>query len=339
MTPRLKDIAAHAGVSIMTVSKALRGAPDVAAETRARIRALAQQMGYVPNTMAQGLRRGATRLLGLILPTVANPIYSRTVAAIEEGAHELGYDLVIAHSLGIAEREEACIRRLLSRRVDGLFISPVYRMAPQAGVYEELAARLGAVVILGHRAPFCAGFCNVESDDIAGSQAVTHHLVCLGHKRIAFLCGTPSPWAQERLEGYRRGLRDAGIEPDDALIFSAGAAIEEGETAALQMFNESTKMTAIQSASDLTAIGAATLFLKQGLQIPTDFSIAGFGNVLTSEYFRVPLTTVRQPKLRLGVAAVEMMQRILRGERPETRRLPAELIIRASTAPPNPVVL
>jgi DNA-binding LacI/PurR family transcriptional regulator len=249
----------------------------------------------------------------------------------------LGYDLLIAHSLGIMEREETCLRRFLSRRVDGVFIFPVYRMSPQAPIYEELSRRRTPVVILGHRAPFCATFCNVETDDIAGSQAITRHLISLGHKRIAFLCGpSPAPWAQERLEGYRRGLREADLETDDRLLFNAGATIEDGEAAALQMLNESVKMTAVQAASDLSAIGAANVFLKQGLRIPADISVAGFGNVLTSEHFRVPLTTVRQPKLRLGVAAIDMMQKVLRGERPETRRLPAEIIIRSSSAPPKP---
>lgn len=333
---RLIDIAQHAGVSVMTVSKALRGAADVAPQTKARIRALAQQMGYLPNTIAQGLRSRASRLLGLALPSVANPIYSRTVASIQEAVQELGYDLVLAHTLGLADREELCLRRLLARRVDGIFIFPVYRLAPQAPIYEELKQRATPVVILGHRAPFCSAFCNVESDDLAGSFATTQHLLSLGHRRIAFLAGpTPAPWAQERLEGYRRALREAGLEPDDRLLFHGGSTMEEGEAAALQMLNETAAMTAIQAASDLSALGAINLFLRQGLTVPGDLSVVGFGNLLTSEHFRVPLTTVRQPKLRLGVAAVEMMQKVLRGERPETRRLPAELIIRASSAPPR----
>ncbi|HEX3717156.1 MAG TPA: LacI family DNA-binding transcriptional regulator [Verrucomicrobiae bacterium] len=333
---RLKDIAAHAGVSVMTVSKALRGAADISAQTKTRIKLLAQQMGYVPDSMAQGLRSRTTRLLGLVLSTVTNPIFARTISAIEEGAHELGYDLILAHTLNIPEREDACIRRLLSRRVDGLFIVPVYRLAPTAPIYEELLQRQMPTVILGHRAPFCAQFLNVETDDLTGSHLMTRHLLELGHKRIAFLCGpSVSPWAQERLEGYRRAMREAEIELDDRLIFTAGTTIEEGEKAALQMLNESVSMTAIQAASDLVAIGAANVFLNQGVKVPGDLSIAGFGNIQLSEHFRVPLTTVRQPKLRLGVAAMEIMQKLRRGERPESRRLPAEIIIRSSTAPPK----
>jgi DNA-binding LacI/PurR family transcriptional regulator len=333
---RLKDIAAQAGVSVMTVSKALRSASDISAQTKTRIKLLAQQMGYVPDSMAQGLRSRTTKLLGLVLPTVANPIFERTISAIEEGAHEWGCDLILAHTLNVPEREDASIRRLLSRRVDGLFIVPVYRLAASAPIYDELLARQTPTVILGHRAPFCAQFHNVETDDVLGSSLITRHLLELGHKRIAFLAGpSAAPWAQERLEGYRRALREAQIEPDDGLVFAAGSWIEEGEKAALQALNESPSMTAVQTATDLVAIGAANVFLNQGVRIPHDLSIAGFGNILMSEHFRVPLTTVRQPKLRLGHAAMEIMQKLRRGERAESRRLACEVIIRASTAAPK----
>lgn len=335
---RLKDIAARAGVSVMTVSKSLRGAADISAETKTRIKVLAQQMGYMPDSTAQGLRNRSTKLLGLILSTVTNPIFARTVSAIEEGAHEWGYDLILAHTLNVPEREEACIRRLLSRRVDGLFIFPVYRLAPTAPIYEELWQRQTPTVILGQRAPFCAQFLNVETDDLTGSYLMTQHLLELGHKRIAFLTGANGvPWAQERLDGYRRALREAGIEPDDRLVFTAGATLEEGEKAAVQMIHESASMTAVQAVSDLVAMGAANVFLSQGIKIPEDLSIAGFGNILMSQHFRVPLSTVREPKLRLGVAAIEAMQKLRRGERPEPKRLPAEIIVRASTAPPKAV--
>src|SRR5438477_5954032 len=333
---RLKDIAVRAGVSVMTVSKVLRDAPDVSVATKARVRQLASEMGYMPNSMAQGLRSRTTRLLGLVIPATTNPIYARVVMAIEEQAHSLGYDLILAHSLNLAEREESVVRRLLSRRVDGVFISPVYRLEPTAPIYDELLRRGVPAVLLGHRAPFCAKFTNVETDDIGGSYAAARHLLTLGHKRIAFFNGPPAaPSSHERLEGYRRALREAQLDLDDSLIFNAGSTIEEGEKAALQMLQENPKATAIQASNDLVAIGAATVFVQQGLKIPQDLSIAGFGNFLLGEHFRVPLTTVRQPKLRLGVAAVELMLRLIRGEHPEPKRLSAELVVRQSTAAPT----
>jgi len=334
---RLKDIAARAGVSMMTVSKALRDAPDVSAATRTRLRQLAREMGYVPDSTAQGLRNRRSRLLGVVISSLANPIVARVVRAIEEGAYAAGYDLIVAHTLNQPEREAACLRRLMARRVDGLFVSPVYRIEPTAPVYDELRVRGAPVVLLGHPVPFCAQFPSVSPDDLVGSHDVTKHLLDLGHRRIAFLAGRlVAPWAQERLEGHRRALRDAGLELDEKLVFSAGSTVEDGERVGLQMVNEGCDATAVQAVNDLVAAGCATTFLRQGLKIPQEMSVVGFGNILLSEHFRVPLTTVRQPKLRLGEAAMEAMLKLLRGERAESRRLPAELLVRESTAPPPP---
>ncbi len=332
---RLKEIAAVAGVSVMTVSKALRNKPDLSTATKERIRKLAADMGYVPDISAQQLRSRTTRLLGLVISASTNPINARIVMAIEERAHELGYDLILTHTLNRPEREEAVLRRLIARRVDGLFITPVYRFDKHAPAYEELSRHGIPTVILGHRAPFCQQYPAIETDDVAASAAATRHLLELGHRRIVFFAGPMvAPWAQLRLEGYRRAHRDAGVPLDDKLMFNAGSTIEEGSAAALQFMQERSDATALQCAHDLTAIGAVDTLLNQGWRVPQELSVVGFGNILTSEFFRVPLTTVRQPKLRLGAIAMDVMLKLLRGEPAQSHRLPAELVIRASTAPP-----
>ena len=329
---RLKDIAERAGVSIMTVSKALRNAPDVSATTKTQIKLLAQQLGYVPDSSAQGLRTRRTKLFGVGVSSLSNPVVARILLAIEERTYELGYDVLLAQSLNIPEREEACVQRFLSRRVDGLFIAPVYRIATEARIYKELAARRIPTVLLGHTAPFCSQFVSVACDDLLASYAATQHLLKLGHTRIAFLSGpVGAPWSQERFEGYRRALREANMDADEKLVFQAGRSIEDGSKAALQMINESSDATAVQTVNDLVAVGCAQALLNQGLRIPEDISVVGFGNILMSEHFRVPLTTVRQPKFRLGAAAVESMQQILLGRRIESKRLPAELQVRSSS--------
>jgi LacI family transcriptional regulator len=334
---RLKDIAERAGVSTMTVSKVLRDAPDISAATKARVKLLAQQMRYVPDADARSLRTRTSRFLGVVIPSTTDPIFARVLLAIEEQAHELGYELILAHTLNLEEREELCIQRLLARRVDGLFISPVYRLRPDAPIYQLLQARGTPVVILGHSAPFCRQFANVEINDAQASHAVTQHLLQLGHRKIAFFSGPQAaPWSRERFDGYRRALREANLEVEDRLIFQAGQTIEDGAKAALQFVNESTAATAIQAVNDLVAIGCANTFLDQGIAIPGRLSVAGFGNILTSQYFRVPLTTIRQPKFRLGIAATQSMRHLLRGERPQNKRLMAELVLRQSTSAPPP---
>lgn len=333
---RLVDIAERVGVSVMTVSKALRDQPDVAASTRARIKATAKEMGYVPDSSAQSLRTRATKLFGLVIPSTTNPVFARMVYALEERAQELGYDLLLCHTQNKPELEELCFRRLLARRVDGIFATPVYRMESDAKIYRELEASGTPVVLLGSPAAFCSQFVGVQTDELAASFAATKYLLELGHKRIAYFTGPlPAIWAQERYEGFRRAHREVGLDVDDALVFHAGSTIDDGHKAALQFANERCDATAIQACNDLVAIGCANTLLQQGIRIPQDISLLGFGNILVAEHFRVPLTTVRQPKFRLGIAAIEMMQQLLRGERPETRRLPAELIIRESTAAPQ----
>jgi DNA-binding LacI/PurR family transcriptional regulator len=333
---RLKDIAQLTGVSVMTVSKALRDEPDVSAATKSKIKALAQQLGYVPDSSAQGLRTKTTKLFGLVIPTATNPLYARMIFAIEERAHELGYDLLIAQSLNTPDREDACLRRLLSRRVDGLFVTPVYRFEAEARIYQEIANRNVPTVLLGPPAPFCRNFISIEIEELAASFAITRHLIDLGHRRIAYFTGpTAAPWAHERFEGYRRAHRESGLEVDDKLVFAAGSTFEDGAKAALQMLNEGCRPTAVQAVTDPVAIGCAETLLRQGLSIPGDVSVAGFGNIPAAEYYRVPLTTINQPKHRLGTAAVETIMNLIRGEKAFSRRLPAELIVRQSTAAPK----
>src|ERR1700744_1781238 len=243
---RLKDIAVRAGVSVMTVSKARGEEPDVSEATKGRIKSLAQQMGYVPDSSAQGLRTRTTKLLGLLISSTTDPTVARMALSIEERAHDMGYDLLLMHTLNTVEREEYCIRRMLARRVDGIFISPVYRMEPEARIYKELAAQHTRVVLLGPAAPFCNQFPSVQVDDLLASYAAAQHLVKLGHKRIAFLAGPPAaPWAQARFEGYRRALREGGMDVDDSLVFQAGSTTEDGVKAASQRLEEVGKATAI----------------------------------------------------------------------------------------------
>lgn len=329
---RLKDIAARAGVSVMTVSKVLRDAPDISSATKARVKILATEMGYVPDSLAQGLRTRTTRTIGLVISTITNPVLSRAIVAIEEQAYEFGYEIILAHSLNDPAREETVIRRLLSRRVDGLIVSPVYRLAPAAPIYQELSESKAPVVIWGHKAPFCAGFPSVETEDLLGAYSATQHLIGLGHRRIAYLAGpSVAPWNQERLDGYRRALRENQIEVEEGLIFSAGTTIEDGEKAALQMLNEGNQATAVQGCNDMVAIGAASVLLKQGQKIPEDFSVVGFGNILLGEHFCVPLTTVHQPKFRIGAAAMESMRQLLKREAVDSKRLATHLQVRQST--------
>ncbi len=320
----------------MTVSKVMRDAPDISKATKARVRALADEMGYVPNTAARGLRSRSSKLLGLLIPTTTNPIYARMILAIESRAQELGYDLLIGHTLNDPGREEYHIRRFIARRIDGLLINPVYRLQEEAPIYRELKRHSIPTVLLSHPDSFCEDFPYVAVDDFSAGHKSASHLIELGHTKIGFIAGpTLSPGARERAEGFRKAMNEHRLPIDDRWMFQAGNTVEEGRNVGLEISGEQPECTAFQAANDLAAIGAAGVLIDQGMKIPGDFSIIGHGNVLTAEHFRVPLTTIRQPKFRLGIAAIEMMMRMLEGESPESRRLPAELFVRKSTAAPS----
>jgi len=333
---RLVDIARQAGVSVMTVSRVLRDAPDISEATKVRVRAIAQQLGYVPDVMARSLRTRSTRLLGAVVPAVTDPVFGPALRTIEERAQEAGFDLLVAQSLGEADREDACLRRLLARRVEGLFLGPAGRLTSSVPIYDELRRRGARMVLLGPTEAASQGFVQVGADEAAASQAITSHLLALGHRRIVFLAGPPPcASAQARFVGYRRALRAAGLDVDDRLVFRAGLNVSDGAKALERMLAESVQATAVQAVNDLVAVGAMAELLQRGYRVPGDISVAGFGNLFREDVAAVPLTTVRQPKHRLGVAALDAMMAWLRGERPERQLLPAELVVRASTAPPD----
>ena len=331
---RLKDIAREAGVSVMTVSKALRNAPDIAARTKLRIGELAKSMGYTPNLGARSLRNQETKLLGLVIPATTDPIFAPIVMAIEQCALDRGYELILHHSWNKPEREEIILQNLISRRVDGIFLSPVYRMEPEVAAYNELKKRRIPTVIMGPLADFCKDFVNVQTLGNESAFGMTQHLIDLGHKRIAFFAGPRfSERAISRQEGYRRALRENGIEEDPSLVFNGGTTITEGGNAAKHFLEEKTQATAIQTVNDLVAIGAANVFLDHGLIIPDELSIAGFGNILSSEHYRIPLTTIRQPKFRMGMAAFDSMLKLITKKQVEPQRMIGEVLVRKSTGP------
>lgn len=333
---RLKDIAERAGVSVMTVSKAMRDAPDVAVATKAKLRKLADEMGYVPDGAAQGLRRRSTKLFGLVIPSINSPALARALLALESEIESSQHDLLIGQTLNDASREERIIERFLSRRVDGLFIWPVYRLEQEAAIYHKLRRLRLPVVLLGPTADFCNTFASVRVKDTEAAQSMTQELIRLGHRNIAYFTGpSMSPIAQDRLNGYKRALMEAGIPFRHDLVFPAGSTINEGTAAGQQFLEEAPGATALQADNDLVAVGVGEALFKAGCHIPNTYSLAGFGNVLCAEYYRIPISTINQPKYRLGLKAVELMRELQNGHPARQVSLSGEIVMRASTAPPH----
>ncbi|MSR65717.1 MAG: LacI family transcriptional regulator [Verrucomicrobiae bacterium] len=332
----LKQIALEAGVSIMTVSKVMRDYPDIAPKTKERIRAIANQLGYVPDAAARSLRTRSTHTIGVVVPNINQAYFPRVFVGIEQVAKARGYKLFLAHSNDDPEQETAEIRELLSRKVDGLIIAPANRLDGNFEVFTLIESRNVPLVIMDRHPSQLGNLLHVVSDDRQGGYLAAKHLISLGHRAIAILTGPAScPSTQERTEGYRRALQEAGIAHRDELVFTAGHDVADGQKAAAELTNERTKCTAIFAHNDMVAIGAAEFFLQQKWSIPDDISIMGYGDVQSAQYYRVPLTTIRQPQSGMGQLAIQVLFEKMAGRPTESRRMPVEVVTRSSTSFPK----
>lgn len=332
----LKQIAEQAGVSIMTVSKVMRDYPDIAPKTKERIRAIANQLGYVPDAAARSLRTRSTHTIGIVLPDISLGYYPRLFVGIEQVAKARGYKILLSHSSDDARMEAGEIRELLSRKVDGLIVVPANRIDANFETFALVESRRVPVVVLDRFPPQLNGFLYVVSDDRMGGYLATKHLIDLGHRDIALFTGpTGNPSTQDKTEGHRRALQEAGIAYRDELVFAAGTELADGEKAASELVNEHARCTGIVTHHDLVAIGAAEFFHKQKWRVPEDISIIGYGDTQSAALYRVPLTTIRQPQSGMGQIAIQMLMERIGGRPTESRRMPVELIVRESSDVPK----
>src|SRR5438874_1710018 len=250
--PSLRDIAEVAGVSVNTVSRALTGKPDVNAETRARVQALAQELGYMPNLLARSLLRGRSSLVGLVVTDCTNPFYAGLIRAAERTLGRKGYGMLLATSNEDSGKENRALTILQEHRVDGILLTAVDVGAEHV---QRLLSGRTPVVLLGRRdraytGPF------VGTDNVAGAERITLFLIGEGHTRIAHIARADAATsAGERLAGYRNGLTEAGIGYDRRMVFSAAPTLEGGEMAANWLLGLSPAPTAVFAYNDSQAIG------------------------------------------------------------------------------------
>lgn len=328
----MKDVAREAGVSVNTVSRVLAGKPDVSPETRAKVLAVVERLGYKPNRLARGLRSNRTGTIGVIVTDIANPFFGSVVKGIERAARGLDYSLILQDTDENYELEKKAVELMLAERVDGVLITPV-----QSGTESLKLLRKAGVpfVLLGRRFDdFPADW--VVTDDVRGGSLAAEHLISLGHRRIGMISGPLRiSSARARLEGFLKALSSHGITPDDGLILSDAITVEDGYRLTTELLEARRAPTAIFCYSDFVAFGAVAALRERGLRVPGDVAVVGYDDVPLSRYLEVPLTTVRIPKEELGKAALELLfhrlQRDQNREAPEGVELPVELVVRAST--------
>lgn len=328
------DVARLAGVSQTTVSFVLNHdkRAAISEETRQRVWAAAQELDYVPSTVARSLVTGQTCTIGLVVTTSADLFFAEIITVVEQASLQHGYSLLLANSGGDPRRELEAVRTLLERRVDGIIVT-----SGHAGNDDSLTRKRThtPIVIVSNVHEDPEGYYVTVENRVVGREA-TKHLLELGHRRVAHIGGRSGEWdSEERQSGYEEMLSCYGLEVDPALILSGTGYPEGGIEAMNQLLVLPTPPTAVFCYNDLTAFGAMQAARDAGLSIPHDLSVVGVDDLSLTPFVEPPLTTVSLPIKQMGEIAVRMVLDLIAGaESVDSCVLPIQLVIRKSTRPP-----
>jgi LacI family transcriptional regulator len=323
----LEMVAQRAGVSPSTVSRILNGTAVVSDEKRAAVDEAVAKLGFVPNPVARGLAGGRTLSIGVVSQAIDSPFYGAALRGIEMELDAAGYSPLFMSGHWRADEEARCIDVLKSRRVDGLIVL-TGRLADSA---LRSVARSLPVVVTGRHLK-AGNLLSMDFDNREGARLAAHHLVELGHRRIAFISGDPAhPDAVDRLQGYRSAVEAAGLRFDPTLVLAGSFTEHSGLLAVERLLDSRTRFSAILAANDQMAFGAALGLHRRGRRVPDDVSLVGFDDVAGSLYMVPSLTTVHNPIQEIGQLAARAMLGLLAGERPAVEVPAPRLIVREST--------
>ncbi len=323
----LEMVAQAAGVSPSTVSRILNGTAVVSDDKRRAVDEAIAQLGFVPNPVARGLAGGRTLSVGVVAQTIDSPFFGGALRGIEEELSRAGYSPLFVSGHWSVAQETRCIEMLRSRRVDGIIVL-TGRLSDAA-----LAAHAQSLpVVVTGRSLQAPGLYALAFDNFEGARLATHHLLSLGHRRIAFISGDARhPDARERLRGYRAALEAAGLPFDAGLVLPGQFHEESGRMAVERLLDSRQPYTAIFAANDQMAFGAALALHRRQLHVPDDVSLVGFDDVAGAVYSIPPLSTVHHPVYELGQLAAQAMLQLLAGEVPQVKLPPPRFIARESS--------
>jgi LacI family transcriptional regulator len=332
MAVRLKDIARDLDVSVVTVSKVLRGNTDIGEETRKRVLKRMKELNYQPNMLARGLASGQTYTIGLVVPDLVHPFFAEFAKSLSGVLRTSNRALLVASSEEDPSVEKQEIRALLSRGVDVLLVASCQEGPPD---FDE-PGRTRPHILFDRRFHQLAGHF-VGSDDVLVGEMATRHLIQIGRKRIAHIGGSFTSPSTDRLLGYKRTLAEHGLEAPENYVVVRERFEETGDSAGFQAMQEllalDPRPDAVFCYNDLTAVGAIEATLQAGLRIPQDIAFIGCGNFRYSRYLRVPLSSIDHGTSELGRIAGELALELCANpeQPPKWVLLPPTLVVRRST--------
>ncbi|GGM88274.1 LacI family transcriptional regulator [Dyadobacter beijingensis] len=328
----LKTIATKLGISISTVSRALKNHPDIKETTRQAVYELAEQLDYEPNQLAFQLLNRRSNTIGVVVPKISYALYLQAIPGMAEVAERHGYQLLICQTDDNYEKEVRQIQGLLSSRTSGVVLS----MSANTTNYDHLLKiqRKNVPLVLFNRDCEEITCSKVLIDNHQAAYEATAVLLGQGRKKIAFFRGPQHlQISQKRFEGYSQALADHGIVPDPGIIKVAEQEKDSMITAINELFDSGADFDAILAYSDQIAQWALVLARQRGIRIPQDLAIIGFYNEPTNELLDPPLSSVSQPAYEMGVKAMELVFKELNSARFAFERvvLESSLVLRGSS--------
>ncbi|CAM2885336.1 HTH-type transcriptional repressor PurR [Vibrio rarus] len=328
----IKDVAKLAGVSTTTVSHVINKTRFVAEATQQRVMEAVKNLNYAPSAVARSLKCNSTRTIGMLVTQSTNPFFAEVVDGVESYCYRQGYTLILCNTGGLYEKQRDYIRMLAEKRVDGILVMC-------SDLTEELRQMLDShpniPKVVMDWGPESSSADKIIDNSEEGGYLATKYLVNNGHHKIACLTGQAEKLACiERISGYKRALAEANIPFNEKLIFEGNFECDTAVEAAdkLVAMSKEERPTSIFCFNDIMALGLISRLRQHNIDIPEDISVIGYDNIDLAAYFSPPLTTIHQPKRRVGKTAFEILLERIKNKEHERRifEMHPELIERAS---------
>jgi DNA-binding LacI/PurR family transcriptional regulator len=330
----IKDVAAHAGVSVATVSRVISELNNVRPELRDRVQASVRSLGYRPNRMARNFRKQRTQFIGLIIADIENPFYTAMVRAVEDASYSKGYRLLLCNSDEHPAKEREYIEFMRDEYVAGVIASPTVESETS---YQPLLD-IGIPVVAIDRRALLTPVDTVMLDHEASAHDLTQHLIDYGHTRIgAIITDTAATSGKERMRGFLRALNENNIEADPELIQEIKPDEDAGFTATMGLLTMPNRPTALFCGNNVLTVGALKAIRQQKLNIPSDLSLVGHDELPWMSLLAPAITVSAQPIYEMGIRATELLMSRIEGERRPFKeiRMKSTLIVRQSCASPR----
>lgn len=326
----MKDIARVAGVSTSTVSHVINKTRYVSDEIAERVNKVAQELNYAPSALARSLKMNRTRTIGMLVTTSTNPFFGEVVKGVERSCYQQGYNLILCNTEGDNERMKSSINTLLQKRVDGLILMCSTLEGERIDVFDRYP---DIPVVVMDWGPMLFASDKIQDNSLRGGYMATQYLIECGHKTIGCITGPLiRHQAQMRYEGYKRAVLEAGLEINPHWIVESNFECEGGLEAFAQMQKRGPLPSALFVCNDMMAMGVIHAANKVGVAIPEQLSVMGYDDIHIAQFMLPALTTIHQPKYRLGQAAVETLLSKLENlsREPQVVQLEPTLVVRDS---------